>query len=414
MAFSGNGIHWARKKARAGSNLIFWDMKPVVHDFVRFVENNKGINTKEEMIQAACGNFALQKRGRALYYTDSFAVVFCYSKNGAFSNVVLSLSMLRRYDHVPCFVVLVKKGLDNVIHLMNTTFLEKISHSSQNLRADNIRGSFLGSNIRKEFEEINKTNRPEDFDELFSYHEGFTWQENLERLVESTNNIKPSKVKVVLDESEFANLLSAPERTMAFIGSGEYDMLLQDLRQRCEGVKDAILRASRIDNVNVRGRFIEVLITCDKDEREYLLDNIDDIEHILPSYDTKNGLADYVRNFGEFEVFTDIKTKLLCLDSNPKAYNIDKFLKCMGRDKAVFMFFIVGIGETDINTILVSPFHNELQNTTLLQHHWAGRGVRGVAQFNGRTMNELLKEERFTNRIDEVDSRRFIKVLLDR
>ena len=390
-------------------------MNTLVHEFVELIENNKSINTKEGMIKTVCSNFAMVKDGRAVYHTDFFAVVFCYSKNNSFSNVVLSLSKLKKYDRIPCFVVLIKKDLDNVIYLINSTFLDKISHSSQNLRIDNIRGSFLGGNIRKNIDEIGKCNKPEDFDDLFAYHQGFTWQENIERLVESTNNIKPNKAKVVLDETEIENLFNAPSRAIEFVGSDEYNILLQDLRKRCDDVKDAILVASHIDNVNIRGRLIEVLITSNQEERYQLLKNLPNIEQFLPTYDTKNELGDYIRHFESTESYTDIKSKVLYLDSNPKAYNIDKFLKCMGREKSVFMFFFVGIDDTGIvNTILASVFHNRLQETTLLQHHWAGRGTRGVAQFNGKTINEMLQEEPFINNIDIEKSKQFLKNLLDR
>ena len=390
-------------------------MNTLVHEFVELIENNKSINTKEGMIKTVCSNFAMVKDGRAVYHTDFFAVVFCYSKNNSFSNVVLSLSKLKKYDRIPCFVVLVKKDLDNVIYLINSTFLDKISHSSKYLRTDNIRGSFLGGNIRKNIDEIGKCNKPEDFDDLFAYHQGFTWQENIERLVESTNNIKPNKAKVVLDETEIENLFNAPSRAIEFVGSDEYNVLLQDLRKRCDDVKDAILVASHIDNVNIRGRLIEVLITSNQEERYQLLKNLPNIEQFLPIYDTKNELGDYIRHFESTESYTDIKSKVLYLDSNPKAYNIDKFLKCMGREKSVFMFFFVGIDDTGIvNTILASVFHNRLQETTLLQHHWAGRGTRGVAQFNGKTINEMLQEEPFINNIDIEKSKQFLKNLLDR
>lgn len=390
-------------------------MNQLVHAFVRLVENNKEINTKEEMIDVVCQNFTMVKDGRAVYHTDFFAVVFCYSKNNSFSNVVLSLSKLEKYDHIPCFVVLVKKDLDNVIYMINTTFLDKISHSSNDLRIDNIRGSLLGSNIRKEIVEIAKRNQPADFDDLFSYHQGFTWQENIERLVESTNNIKPNKEKAVLDDNEKKNLLKAPSRAICFVNSEDYNTLLDDLRNRCEEVKEAILVASHIDNVNIRGRLIEVLITSNPDERNKLLRNLGEIEHLLPTYDTKNDLGDYVRTFEKSDSYTDIKTKVLYLDSNPKAYNVDKFLKCMGKDKSVFMFFFVGIDETGIvNTVLASVFHNKLQKTTLLQHHWAGKGTRGAAQFNGKTINELLREDPFINQINEKDSQRFLLGLLER
>lgn len=390
-------------------------MNQLVHDFVRLVENNREINTKEEMIEVVCQNFTMVKDGRAIYHTDFFAVVFCYSKNNSFSNVVLSLSKLEKYDHIPCFVVLVKKDLDNVIYMINTTFLDKISHSSNDLRIDNIRGSLLGSNIRKEIVEIAKRNQPADFDDLFSYHKGFTWQENIERLVESTNNIKPNKEKAVLNDNEKKNLLKAPSRAICFVNSEDYNILLDDLRNRCEEVKEAILVASHIDNVNIRGRLIEVLITSNPDERNKLLRNLGEIEHLLPTYDTKNDLGDYVRTFEKSNSYTDIKTKVLYLDSNPKAYNVDKFLKCMGKDKSVFMFFFVGIDETGIvNTVLASVFHNKLQKTTLLQHHWAGKGTRGAAQFNGKTINELLREDPFINQINEEDSQRFLMGLLER
>lgn len=390
-------------------------MNQKVHEFVQLIENNRGLNTKEEMIETVSKQFPLVKEGRTLYHTPFFAVVFCYSKNKSFSNVVLSLSKLKKYDHIPCFVVLVKRDLDNAIYMMNTTFLDKISHSSRNLRVDNIRGSFLGSNIRKEFEEIGRSNDPSDFDDLFAYHQGFTWQENIERLVEHTNNIKPNKVKAELDEVERDNLFKAPERAKKFVESEDYNILLDDLRDRCEKAKDAILVASHIDNINIRGRLLEVLITSNPDERTQLLMELGQIEQLLPTYDTKNDLGDYVRCFENSDTYVDIKTKILYLNSNPKAYNIDKFLKYMGKEKTVFMFFFVGVDVTGaVSTILVSVFHDKLLETTLLQHHWAGKSTRGTAQFNGKTINELLKEDPFVNKIDESESKKFLEELLDR
>ncbi|WP_410063899.1 hypothetical protein [Alistipes putredinis] len=53
-------------------------MNQIVQDFVKFVENHKEINTKEEMIEIVRKRFALVKDGRAVYHTDFFAVVFCY------------------------------------------------------------------------------------------------------------------------------------------------------------------------------------------------------------------------------------------------------------------------------------------------------------------------------------------------
>lgn len=390
-------------------------MNQTVHSFVELIEKYSFLNTKDDVINLIRKNFNLIKDGRALYYTDFFAVVFCYSKNRAFSNVFLSLSKLQKYDHIPCFVVLVRKDIKNSIYLINTTFIEKISHSSSALTTSNIKGSFLGNNIRKEITELNKSNQPEDFDDLFSYHQGFSWEENLERLVEATNDIKPNKEKVSLNKQELDNLYKSPSRALDFIKSQDYKVLLRDLRHRCEEVRDAILITSHIDNVNIRGRLIEALITSDKNERVKILQDLSDIEKFLPTYDTRNSLGDYNRSFREADTYTDIKTKIMYLDSNPKAYNIDKFLKCMGEDKSVFLFFFIGIDEfQEMNTLLCSVYHDKLLETTLLQHHWAGRGTRGVAQFSGKTIDSLLKDRNFVNNINLKECKCFLKNLLER
>lgn len=390
-------------------------MNVIVHEFVNFIENNKSINTKEELISIVNNRFNLIKDGRAIYHTDFFAVVFCYSKNNSFNNVVLSLSKLEKYDRIPCFVVLVKKNLDNCIFLINSTFIEKISHSSQKLSVTNIKGSFLGCNIRKDISEIKKQNTPPFFDDLFAYHQGLNWKDNIERIVECTNNIKPCSPKFAPTKIELNNILESPCRAIKFIQSKNYTNLLNDLRYRCNEVNEAILITSHIENVNIRGRLIEFLITSDSDKRKKILQNIHNIEHLLPTYDTTNELGDYIKSFDDTETHTDIKTKVLYLDSNPKAYNIDKFLKCMSKENSIFMFFFVGINENGIvNTTLCSVFHDSLMKSTLLQHHWAGRGTRGVAQFNGTTINNILNEIDFNNNINELDSKDFLLELLNR
>lgn len=79
---------------------------------------------------------------------------------------------------------------ENYLYLANSTFLSKISHSSQQLRANNIRGSFNGSDIIKVFNgyEI----EPNNFDYLYRIHEQIGFGGNLERLVAATNDIHPS------------------------------------------------------------------------------------------------------------------------------------------------------------------------------------------------------------------------------
>jgi len=124
---------------------------------------------------------ALFRKERSVYVGSGYAMRFSEANKGSFSNVVLSLSALQKYDVNPLVISIVRpERLDFV--LANATFLRRISHSSHNLRMDNIRGSFLGHDIIGDYEGI--LNRPDHFDELMAIHAEFTWEENVERLVE--------------------------------------------------------------------------------------------------------------------------------------------------------------------------------------------------------------------------------------
>jgi hypothetical protein len=54
-------------------------------------------------------------------------------------------------------------------------------------------------------------------------------------------------------------------------------------------------------------------------------------------------LGDYTREFKKYMTETDVKTKIMILNSNPKAYNIDKMLEFLSTDKSIFMFYFVGL-----------------------------------------------------------------------
>lgn len=387
-------------------------MNTEVRRFINYIESQKQISNKDTLIQLCQAEFHLTQ-DRTVFHNRFFAVRFSYSKNGSFSNTILSLSKLEKFDKIPFFVVLVCGNQDNKIFLSNTTLLKKISHTSQKLAMTNIKGSFNGSDIMRSINELD--NIPTNFDKLFAIHEGMEWEDNLQRLVDASAEIKPISSKFEPSEEETVHILEAPTRAIKFITSSNFDILLDDLKSRCENAKDAILAASHIENVNIRGRLIEALITTSNAERTSILNDLANMENLLPVYDTKNGLGDYVRRFDDADTYTDIKTKIIYLHSNPKAYNIDKFLKCMSEDKSVFMFFFIGINEEGItNTILCSVFHNELLNATRLQDHWAGRSTRGVAQFSGDKINDLLCRERFENSLDIDNAKEFLSNLLSR
>ena len=182
---------------------------------------------------------------------------------------------------------------------------------------------------------------------------------------------------------------------------------------RTKKYETEIILASLIDNVNVRGRLIEYIIAGEDEALRQ------DIIHVLqkgikkiPSFRTDDALGDFVKVFDNYYTATDIKTKVMVLNSAPKAYNIDKLLEFLSKPDTVFMFYFVGIMPDKIlGQSLVSIFQNDLRGTTHLLKHWAGRNSRGVAQFNGDTINDLLRAT--DNSIDIDESVEFLQSLIE-
>ncbi len=389
-------------------------MNNICKEFVRYITHEAPKYNKANVEDAASSAFHFIK-DRKVFHNQYFAVRFNYSKSDSdsFSNTVLSLSALEKYDKIPFFVVLVRKSADNMILLANTTFLKKISHSSHELSMTNIKGSFNGSDIMRSYG--GTTNTPNNFDYLFAIHQGLEWEDNLMRLVDATSNVKPAIQKFEPRPKELDNIFDSVRRSKEFISSKYYKVLNDDLNERCNNCRNEILIASHIENTNIRGRLIESLITSSDEERKRIKEMLKDLENALPVYDTKNGLGDYHVEYENADTYTDIKTKVIYLNSNPKAYNVDKFLRQMADCRSVFMFFFIGVDENDIfNTLLCSVYHNKLIDNTILQFHWAGRSTRGAAQFNGSAIDEMLNDKHFINIIEEKQSQMFLKKLLER
>lgn len=93
--------------------------------FIKDICENAPIYDKESVIRYITSKYNLTL-DRRVYYCRYFAVRFSYSKNGAFSNTVLSLSALQKYDKIPFFVVLVRGNGTNLVYLANSTFISKI------------------------------------------------------------------------------------------------------------------------------------------------------------------------------------------------------------------------------------------------------------------------------------------------
>lgn len=361
--------------------------REVVEQLVGFISSRDGNTDKSHLQSAVQEAFNLVKE-RSVYYCDWFAIRFCKSASRNFGNTVLALSALHRYDAIP-FIVCLVTPTRNYLMLANTTFLRKISHSSQELRRDNIKGSFNGSDILREFEGVE--NIPENFEFLYNSHENYTFEENLDRLVEATNNIAPTGKRFMPTESQVECIRESVNRAISFLRSEEYKILNNDLNNRVRAVESEIAIAAFIDNVNLRGRIIEYLITAEDDLKATLMRCLR-TRQPLPEIFTADGLGDYEREFEHYLTETDIKTKVLFLSSNPKGYNIDKLLSFLSEEKSVYLVYVVAIDKDGaIQTRLCSMFNRQLLSGTRIIKHWAGRNSRGVTQYEGRALENVVK-----------------------
>jgi len=382
----------------------------MLRELISFVESHNGINNKTALAKLVCEKFGCV-RDRSVYYTKFFAIRFCkgQKQTDSICNTVLSLSALQKYDDKP-FVVCICTVGKNYLLLANTTFLSKISHSSKELRIDNIRGSFNGSDILRSWGGVSNT--PDNFKDLFELHKNITFEENLVRLVETTNNIiasgKPFDVTI---GDRMIVIMQSPERAARFAASCHYADLLNDLNARTKAFENEILVAACIENVNLRGRIIEYLIAGeDKNMREQLINALV-TGNEFPRLLTRDGLGDYSKSYPDYNTETDIKTKILILESAPKGYNIDKMLGFLSEKNSVFMMFFVGIDyeRKSMKTKLISVFQNTLIDNTLIQPHWAGRNSRGASQFNGEAVKRIILHE--NNVVDIQKAKAFLELV---
>lgn len=381
----------------------------MLNDLIDFVRSKDGINDKTALATLVKNRYNCVK-DRSVFYTRDFAIRFCKANSSTFSNTVLSLSALQKYDDMP-FIVCVSAPQKNYMLMANSTFLSKISHSSMELRIDNIKGSFNGSDIIRQIDGI--TNSPENFDVLFGIHQNITFEENLTRLVAATNGIVPTGKRFDVSVGErLQNIMNAPERAIAFSGSLDYSDLLSDLDERTSKYENEIFVAACIENVNLRGRIIEYIIAGDDVEmRRQVIESL--VNHAeFPRMVTHDGLGDYAKRYPDYYTETDIKTKIMVLASAPKGYNLDKMLKFLAEDNTVFMIYLVGIDyeRKDIKTKLISMFQNTLVENTVIQAHWAGRNSRGVSQFNGEAVKHIILNE--GNTIDKQKAKMFLDKIL--
>jgi len=363
-----------------------------IAELVEFLDQYEQENSpfsKEAIADAVKNRFVLSQN-RSVYYNNHFAIRFSTAIGSSFSNTVLGLATLRRYDQIP-FIVCVVRANNIELLLANSTFLRKISHSSQQLRLDNVRGSFLGHDILREYEGI--TNIPLNFEKLFLIHKEFTWDENLLRLVKATNSIVPSGSRYMPTLQEQSNILASAEIAHALSSNSEYINLGITLSQLVAENQAAILEAGEIDNINVRGNRIEQIITS--------AGNFHGVEDLS-----------FTLSLGS-RILVDIKTKILTLASSPKGYNIDKVLRSLGTGNTVFCFFFIGLNleAQALSSRLISILDTSILNATRIQFHWAGRNSKGVTQLTGDLSPIFLSSYSETVDIDQAKS--FLQRLIE-
>ena len=381
-----------------------------LNNFIEFIKSHDGIGNKEKLTGLSVKQFDLTK-DRSVYYCKSFTVRFSLSISGNFSNTVVSLSKLKKYDDIPFLVCLVTKT-ENRIYLANTTFLTKISHSSQKLTLDNIRGSFNGADIINEFEGF--INNRDNIKKLYAIHSKIGFEGNLTRLVEATTNIIPTGIRFEIGETEKKIIKGSIKRANEFCLLPEFNILKNELDKKVKQYKDEIHIVKKIKSDNNRGKIIEYLIAGDDEKLKTQLvrDIKADCDKLTP-FKTKNTLGDYVRVFDNFNAVIDIKSKIISSkkNSSPKGYDINKFLELHSKAKNVLLFYFIGIDEDKkiIHTNLISVYQKDLLNVTGTQILWSGRNGRGTAQFEGTTIKKLLDNP--SNVIDEKKAKKFIQEL---
>lgn len=363
-----------------------------LYESIQFINDFKLANpdADKSAVQGAWVAWASPEKMRSVFVGSGFAIRFSEAKTGAFSNTVLSLSALAKHDMLPFVVAIVRSSSVDFL-LANATFLKKVSHSSQQLRVDNVKGSFNGTDIMTAFE--GTPNAPARFDDLFALHSAFSWEENLERLVEATNEIVARNIRFQPSKDEQALILGAASRFANAAASPEFAEAEHDLAARMAAAKADILAAAQIDNVNIRGNTIEQLITGEGNAHE---------------------LGDVVLPLGAGgELVIDVKTKLLDRASAPKAYNVDKVLRLLVKPGSVLAFFMIGVDTArgEVSGRLLTVLDDALRNSTVVQHHWAGRGSRGVTQLSGKFGEALSADYRPS--INDEQAQSFLRSLLD-
>jgi len=388
-----------------------------LEEVLLFIDETQHISNKEELQSLFVKRFnAVRESSRGIFDLPDKSVSVRFTQNnkttnGNASNTVIAIARIFPRDDRPILSLMVTAGR-NFVRLINSSFIDKIAHSSKNAESDKLRGSVNYSNIIKEFEGI--TNERHNIHVLFELHSEHDFWENYERIYSLTSQIQGKRVRFEPTDSQNALLLDSHKRSNAFLNSDYFQVLSSDLQQRVERNSKAIIIASTFVNAKLRGEIIEHLITSDDEtklsELRLCIENNEMINFTNP-----HGLADYERVFENFKTGTDIKTKVMYLNSQPKGFSIDDILLYLSEANTVFLFYWVGIEKDETLKLQLLPiFENNMLKRSHIQKHWSGINQRGHIQFDGKVMKSILNTKNYTiSHMTEYDVQNMILSWID-
>ncbi|MCL1787604.1 MAG: hypothetical protein FWG38_06420, partial [Defluviitaleaceae bacterium] len=117
----------------------------------------------------------------------------------------------------------------------------------------------------------------------------------------------------------------------------------------------------------------------------------------IPVVTNLHKLADYEKNYPNTKTGTDIKTKVMYLDSQPKGFSIDDVLRFLCEENTVFLFYWVGIEQDETLKLQLLPiFDKNMLKNSYIQKHWSGINSRGHVQFDGKSMKVILGDDNYS------------------
>lgn len=86
-------------------------------------------------------------------------------------------------------------------------------------------------------------------------------------------------------------------------------------------------------------------------------------------------------------------------------------LAFLALEKSVYLVYVVAVGKNGrIDTRLCSMYNRQLLSGTRIIKHWAGRNSRGVTQYDGRSLEDIVFD--FDNSIDVAAAKEFVNSCL--